>query len=443
MILARFGHRLIEALHAERGTPRDARAFFDQEVFPVLFDTERFLLEAGNTPFGLADKQAKRKPLTPGRRQEVLREFHRKVEDLDPAGNDVMFGGVAREVSATTSGLVTDLGVPSGPEDAYASWVGAALALTVEGGWGVLVDDVRVLVTAFDGWRAYRRFLDGTPKVKQRQLPAWNAHWVAAIGVEEGDRAIPPSVERAMQSDQTAIPTLSWPQLLFGLSGLIEGPRTAYIFKLGQTNSTLGFVRLELPQVERLKVWYERLFANEAGQTWRDLQRLYEAHYRFDVACRDGVLGLRQLEPKGLRAYLPSPQGKRPRPADPDATPLPISLYLTWIIAMLETDGRDLHERARDAARLLLDYEAGAVGGKTDRRRDVETALNPEYGRYRDFVEGLRPLVEKDERLYEPLDALLRTAARLSEEQFRLFLALLRFHVAGLRRTSSTSPVTS
>lgn len=439
MIIAQFGHRLVRAYNAERGTALNARAFFDEEVFPVLFDDEHFLLNAGNTLIGQWDSisvkkdPSKRIPLTLERRREMLLRFHDNVAEADPTGNDVMLGGVALEVSAATSGLLTDLRNPLVSDDVYASWIGAALALVVQGGWGVLVEDDRVLLDTFDGWRAYRRFLKETPGVKSRQLPTWNAHWLGNAASDD-PRAVPFTVETAMEADQSAVPTLGWPQLLFGLARGLNGPRTAYVFKLGQMNSTLGFVRLDLPAISGMSAWYSRLFANEAGQPWRELAALYDTHYRFDEACRDGTLGLRQLEPSGLRVYLSSRSGKKPRQPDPDSTPLPYPLYLTWIVAMLEHDGKDLHERAQEAAQLLLTYEAGALGGKVNRQRDVEAALTPEYGRYHEFVDGLRKLVETEESLYEPLDALLRASARLSEDQFRLFLALLRFHVAGRRR---------
>ena len=72
------------------------------------------------------------------------------------------------------------MGIPITEEDIYASWIGAALGLTVQGGMILLIDAKDVLLTTYDGWKEYRKYLDQTPKLKPLQVNAWNGQWVAS-----------------------------------------------------------------------------------------------------------------------------------------------------------------------------------------------------------------------------------------------------------------------
>jgi len=432
MIISHYGHRLVRVYNRRNGTEHDARSFFDEVLFPVIYGTkedEPFLQDAGNTPFGQADKLAKRIPLTPERRREVLATFHTKMEAAQPTGNDVMFGGSALEATASTSGLLTDLELPFRAEDAYASWLGAALAIGVQGGWCLLVDDEDILYSTFQGWQVYRRFLRETPGFKARQINTWNAHWL--VHVLSHRSSTYPSTITAPEKENASIATLGWPQVLFALSARFDQPQTAYVYKLSQQNSTIGFVQLHLPQVASEVDWFDRLFSNEAALSRDAMMSLYVAHYGFDEACQMGVVGLRALEPKGMRAFYPS--GDKSRMPDPNKTSIPLPIYQTWIVAMLEKDGKDLYRQAVAVADALLDFEDRAVGGKTDRRRALESLL--EQKSRRTFIEKVTAVVEKEPEMFPVLDNLARATMpeRMSPEQFRLFLTLIKFQVAGRR----------
>ncbi|MBE2185200.1 MAG: hypothetical protein IAE99_00320 [Rhodothermales bacterium] len=439
MLLAHYGHRFLDAFNRREGTALTPRQFFDQHLFPVLFDDETFLLDSGNTPFGQADKFSAKNPLTETRRRDVKTLFHSKLDEgTPPAGNDVMFGGIALDATASTSGLLTDLALPIVADDAYASWIGAALALCVQGGWCLLVNDDAVLLETFDGWRAYRRFLQETPgRFKGRQLPTWNAHRLAQVLT--GGSAERLDVVDTLKPDVSALPTLSWAGLLLALSKHLHTATPTYVYKLGQQNSTIGLVTLDLPKVETIGQWYATLSGTSGPDLDAELRRVYDTAFGFDTACTFGIVGTSAMKPSKIEDFTPGGKSKMPDRGKMDAALF--TLYQSWILAMLDPNSQDLNVRAEETAHLLLDFEAAAVGGKMNHKKAVDEALGQTSRRgFVDALTGIIALADANANsdggaTYDALRDLVAATAqdKMSSEQFRLFVTLVRFHVAGLR----------
>lgn len=440
MLLAHYGHRFLDAFNRREGTALTPRQFFDQHLFPVVFDDETFLLETGNSYIGQVDKNQRHRLNSPEDRDGVRVEFHARLGlSKNPSGNSTLFGGPALGASAPTSGLVSDLLLPLNVDDAYASWIGAALALCVEGNWCLLVDDDEILLETFDGWTAYRRFLQKTPgRFKGRQLPTWNAHRLAQrLNGGSGDTL---TVADSIKPDVNALPKISWAVLLLALSRHLHAPTSAYAFRLeGKGNYTIGLVTLDLPKVETIGQWYARLSGTSGPDLDAELRRVYDTAFGFDTACTFGVVGTSAMKPSKIEDFTPGGKSKMPDRGKMDAALF--TLYQSWILAMLDPNSQDLNVRAEETAHLLLDFEASAVGGKMNYKKAVDEALSQTSRRgFVDALTGIIALADANPNTdggatYDTLRDLVTVTApdKMSSEQFRLFVTLVRFHVAGLR----------
>lgn len=176
MYTAYIGRRALDLYneHMHDGDPLSPKKFFDQVFFPVVFDDDDYLMQAGNSKFGQLVRQRKRdkreaqekgiswEDEKPRRRQRALNDFHSLAEGYSEPHNHVVVGGSARKVSATTSGQVTNIDHPVDPDTIYCSWVGAATAIGVSGGLTMLIDEDTTLLALLEGWSQYRTLLSQT-----------------------------------------------------------------------------------------------------------------------------------------------------------------------------------------------------------------------------------------------------------------------------------------
>lgn len=180
-----IGKRLVECVNRRDGTAHTVRGFFDSVYIPMFFGSARMLQNVNNSPFDQAITKQK-KPFTSQLQADCLNQVHSKVQGQAPDAS-FFLGGPASGSTETTSGQVTSMRVPVSEEDIYASWIGAALGLTVQGGMILLIDAEDVLLATYDGWSKYREFLKQTPTLKPLQVNAWNGQWVAAQMQEAQD----------------------------------------------------------------------------------------------------------------------------------------------------------------------------------------------------------------------------------------------------------------
>jgi hypothetical protein len=426
-----IGKRLVACLNHRDGTDFTVRQFFDQVYIPLFFGSARLMQNINNSPFDQAITKQK-KPFTIELQQECLRLVHGKVQDLEPDAS-FFLGGPASGSIETTSGQVTSMRIPVKPDDVYASWIGAALGLTVQGGMALLVDDDAVLLTTYDGWMEYRRYLDQTPAVKPLQINTWNGQWVThRMGRE---RNMMQNI--IVNKDGSALETQGWVQLLFSLSyHFREGPLRpllAYVYSLGQSNKTIGFVRLNLLQVNRLVDLYRQLFTIPAGMQPAAFESLYQTEMSFYSACERTEVGLYALRPKdAFNAQRSVP--KAPTSTDTDKQ-LAFQTYQIWIIAML--NNKELLQRAQDLAEALEHFRQQGERGKVVNKQLVEDLLQKK-GR-RDFIEGLTELLYKDPGHCEIYEQAAADILSLPVDNVALFITLLRFKYAAVTAKKENS----
>ena len=432
MYTAYIGRRVLERYNARHGADHDPRSFFDEVFFPLFFDDERYLMWVNNSKFDQKSKQ--KKSGDPAERREALAAFHTDAAGLKKPHGHLLIGGTARELDSPTSGQVTDLAMPVSADDVYTSWVGAACGIGVAGGFSILLDHDDVLDALMDGWAFYRRWLDQNPTLKPQQIDTWNGWWLMHcfdpyFNPDDALADFQPDTKTGAGKWASQLNTPPWGRVLFALAhSIADVPLTSYVYSLGNTNATIGFIRLDLPQVAYLPQLYERLFGFPGGLNRSAIEKLWETEFGFRRACEQGFIGARALEPKALRKYMPDPRnpGRLPKKPKKESDEITFRIYQTWIIAMLNNE--DLLAQAQRAAEALHDFSKQAKRGKQTHKTMVNEVLSA--GGRRAFVEHLIPIVEEDGTHKELFNELVHSVVKMPAGNVPLFLALLRFKYA-------------
>ncbi len=421
-----IGKRLVECVNRRDGTAYTVREFFDTVYVPLFFGKAPMLQYVNNSPFDQAIGKQK-KVLTDKLIESCLEQVHSKAQGQAPDAS-FFLGGPASGSMETTSGQVTAMRIPVLEEDVYASWIGAALGLTVQGGMILLIDVEDVLLTTYDGWFKYREFLEQTPTLKPLQVTAWNGQWVTSKIGKDAD------FQPALDKDCAALETQKWVRLMFSLSYHYRDNSTnrvlTYVYLLGQSNTTLGFVRLNLFEVNRLVQLYRKLFTVPEGMHAADFERLYDTAESFRFACGHTEIGLSALKPQDVF------RGEKGVPAVPKSTEskkrLAFDTYQTWIIAMLKNE--ELLTRAEEMAAALYQFQQQDQRLKTKKAEMVEKLIKTTN--WKSFVEGLTEVLNEDSGNGELFNQVVVDTASLTSDKVPLFLMLLRFKYAFIKAKS-------
>lgn len=419
-----------------------AQQFFDEVMFPLFFDDEKHLMHVSNSPFFQKPRQEDIDKY--GSKSHAQYAKLKNAIENEPPNMSIYVGFAAKDIEGTTSGQLTDMDFKTDNEEVYASWIGEALAVGVSGGYVVLIDETEILMAVFDGWKYYRKYLQQTPNLKDKQIETWNGQWLCHAISKRFQKERPFDnfeVETAEVLGKLAIPTKQWSQIIFVMAQKYPNKvLTVYSYNLSQTNSTLGFINLYLPEVSEMYDLRDKLFIDYKDTILKDEQiEKLETFFTFKNACKLGSIGLKSIEPAKLREYMPKgsiayAQGKEFKFTD-EKSYYHYSLYKLWIIAMLnKTELLDLATRLAES---LLELEAkrlkdeGKKGnrGKTSLFQDIEdvkTAKN-----LRGFVEALTPLVESGNA--DLLANVVEQVLKMPTDNYPLFITLVGFEYVFLK----------
>ncbi|MEY4905617.1 MAG: hypothetical protein RLZZ292_3432, partial [Bacteroidota bacterium] len=433
MYTSYIGKKFLQLYREKEKKPDDysARQFFDEVLFPSFFDNEQHLMHVGNSPFFQKPKEEDVK-LHGGKGKAQYQNLIREVEAGIPSGA-IFVGYAAKEITATSTGQLTSMKMDIDSEEIYASWIGEALGIGVSGGLVMLIDKSDILLTLFDGWKQYRKFIQQTPNLKDKQIETWNGQWLAHCFKDYFDPSDPLdnlNIETGEVLGKLAIPTKSWSEVVFCLAWKYPNERlTTYAYNLSQTNTTLGFIQLFLPEIQEMYELRDKIFISKDDVLLKDIEiAKLETFYNFRNACRMGTIGLKALEPAKLREFMPSgsvpyAQGKDYKFTDENSK-LNYSLYKLWIIAMLNKT--ELLQLATDTATALLDYDNKGKGdnrGKTDKTQDIKKVKDAKH--IREFIEGLTNIISNTNA--EIFHQLVKQAyIDVAVDNFPLFITLIR-----------------
>jgi len=443
MYTSYIGKKFLQLYREKEKKPDDysARQFFDEVLFPLFFDDEKHLMHVGNSPFFQKPREED-VALHGSKGKAQYQNLIREVEAGIPSGA-IYVGYAAKEMTATSTGQLTTMDFKTNEEDIYASWIGEALGIGVSGGLVMLIDKADILSNLFEGWKQYRNYLKQTPALKDKQIETWNGHWLCHC-FDKNFNAQDPMFNFKVEIEEVlgkmAIPTNSWTKVIFTLSQKYHNDKmmTVYAYNLSQTNTTLGFINIYLPEVRRPFEWRDKVFLNQSELILKDKQiENLETFYKFGNACKMGTIGLKALEPAKLREFMPSgsvqyAQGKNYKFTD-DNSKINFSLYKLWIIAMLNKT--ELLQLAADVANALIALERKNERGKTTQTQSSKELL--EVKSLKSFIDGLTENISEGNAT--TFKNVVEQLVKMPSDNFPLFVTLIRFEYAYQKHHSSTT----
>lgn len=426
MITSNIGKIFLDAYNEKYGTSYDARTFFLEQFYPLFFDQNKYMMTAGNSPLGNPklswdDMIKGKKPFeTPEQRKIRFEKLIKKIEESE-ADASIARGYASLDVTATTSGQVTDLKLPNSQEEIYTSWIGDALGIGVQGGFSILFSNKEILLDIFEGWKLYRTSLNETTMLKGNQINTWNGQWLSHYyDPREYDADMPLAGYNPFNVNKDgiiSIDTQTWTKILIGISKKYRNAQIlGYIYSIGQTNTTIGFIPFNLNQIRRPIHLYEKIFGMSNG---RNVESLWGTAIGFKTACTYGAIGIKAMEPKGLRDYVY--KGKQPKAHNYDN--INYNVYIIWIYAMLNND--ELWEKSQELAKLL--NEASSDKDKsisTKRKNLVETMLNATNKKQ--FIAAATEVVSFIGKIDE-FKGIVKEIHGMPTDNVPYFLTLLRF----------------
>lgn len=426
MIASNIGRKFLDAYNKKYGTDYDAKRFFVEVYYPLFFGHPKYLMTAGNSPLENPkiswDKMISGQiPFeTPENRKDRFDALMSKIE-AGCKDASVAIGYPASDVKefATTSGQVTNIDFSITEEEVFLSWVGAGLGVGVSGGYTILFSDAGILLDLFDGWKVYRNVLETLRPLKGNQIAAWNGQWLAHRYSRVFDRGNPMSNFYPFGTKESkSVDILSWTAILIGIARTYNHPKMlGYVYKIGQMNTTIGFIPFALDRIRKPSELYRKLFRDDGRRS----EKLWGTAMGFAQACQKGVIGLQAMEPKGLREYMN--RGEMPKPPKSEEESISFQTYQIWLLAMLNNE--ELWDKSLEFAKELQAYVRGDKPKSTKRKNQVDSVLSSVNKKQ--FISSLTE-VTASEKIYE----LAKLIHLMPADNVTYFLTLIRFHYAKL-----------
>lgn len=426
MITSVIGRKFLDAYNEREHTRYDAKTFFIEKYYPLFFDAEKYMQWVQNSPFVQMKKGQKVETLSSKERKDKLDELIDKIQNgARDASVAIGYSASDEKGYATTSGQVTNMKVEVSQDEVYLSWMGSSLGVGVQGGFCILFNNPQILLNIYDGWSLYRKALNNNQKLKGNQITSWNGQWLAhRYDRYTYDSEYPMADFEPFQKDADAsmsVSVQSWTKILMNIA--LSSPEQnlmGYVYSYGQTNTTIGFIPFILSQIRRPIDLYIKFF-DMSGRKYAE--SLFGTAFGFDKACQAGVVGIKALEPKGLKDYME--KRKLPKYNDNEEQTIKYHTYQIWIMAML--NNQDLWQCAEEFAHMLQAYSQSSNNAKTDKSNKVKALLNS--SNKKDFIKSLTEIVPD---ICEQAKA-IETAKKVNDmptDNVPYFLTLIRFHYA-------------
>ncbi len=438
MITAVVGRTFLNAYNTKYKKELSPKEFFIDEYFELFYNHPKYLQWITNSPFVQMKSGQKVHLLTDSERIEKLENLHEKVANELPDASFAL-GFPASEIKefASTSGLVSNITIPSNEDEIYLSWIGSGLGIGVAGGYTILFDDAEITLKTYEGWKVYRKYLNDKTleKLRGNQISTWNGQWLSYILSESYDENYDFSIltsEKifAMYTEKIEVNTVFWTKLYFSISQLLpESSLTGYVYGFGQTNKTIGFITFQFKSGRKLKMIYKHLLGDDSTLSIKNFETLFGMHIK--RACELGSIGLHALRPDGLVKYMNESKNISFKNDDDKIN---YFIYKTWLIAMMSKNKEEVTEYTLELARTILRYRNS--GTKNDRKNLVEKELFEAKSK-KGFIEHLTTMVKDlDEQDLSQIKNLKDEIHLMTNEEFGYFSTLLKFDYAYLEKQS-------
>ncbi|WP_461630037.1 hypothetical protein [Labilibaculum euxinus] len=435
MYTSYIGSKFLKLFNKKEETEFSPESFFDEIVFPQFFNNDRHFLNVANSSFF---QSVSKKLLEDGKSIHQIKQerFHKNVKE-DGASLTTMVGYAAQDIMAGTSGQLSNLPLTVTENEMYSSWIGSGFCIAMGAGYSILIDNDKLLLSIFLGWKYYRKVLDQTPNLKGNQIDVWNSHWISHVFSNQFDPKNPldgfqtPEISFNKESGKMAMTSLSWSSVIFTLTKQFSSKTlTVNVFKFGKMNTTLGFINLVLPQIKKFYELRDKIFMSEDSTILKEKEiEELSTFYNFKEACKSGTIGLKAIEPAKLRQFMPKgsvqyAQGKEFK-FNNEESYKQYQLYKIWIIAMLNKT--ELLETATDIAEILVEIESKQEGlSRGTKKTSQESKEFLEIKTLKAFIDGLTMLINKSEKKTE-IKNCLDEILKMPVDSFPLFMALIRF----------------
>lgn len=443
MITSTIGKIFLEAYNKKFCTNYDAKSFFVEVYYPLFFDDNKYLQWVTNSPFVQMKKGQKVETLSKEERKEKLQDFLLKAEKAKSLDASIAPGYPASEEKAfaTTSGQVTNIQLQAETDDIYYSWFGSSLGIGLQGGISILFAEPEILLDLFDGWKIYRDALSNTPKLKGNQVNTWNGQWLAHRYDKDGYFADQPMAnfnpyESKKGDEGMNVRVQIWIKVLIGIARHFQNPRImGYVYSLGQTNTTIGFIPFNLEHIKRPLQLYQQIFGTDEG---KKADELWGTETGLRVCCQKGAIGIEAMQPKGLKPYMNGDKNndiKLPKYAeDNEEQKISFHTYQIWLLAML--NNQELWDMSLEFAKALNAYARSGVKGKTTNSRQIDEVLKATNKR--SFIEALGNIAS-DISDIDNIQKVALVVNNMPTDNVPYFLTLVRFHVSSLNNKKSTN----
>ncbi|MCX8009873.1 MAG: hypothetical protein N3A61_01870, partial [Ignavibacteria bacterium] len=402
-----------------------AEKFFDEVMFPLFFNDQRHLMHVTNSPFfqKVTDNDIK---IFGTKTSAQYSNFKEKIKKGE-YGGDMLVGYGSIDPSATTSGQLSDLKININSEEVYYSWIGQALAISVKGGISILIDKKEILLLLCKGWEDYSLFIDQTPNLKDKQIETWNGNYLIQMLNNPEKKFNFQKVEIEMSSKKLAIQTIEWTKLIFELCKFFKNETIYfYAYVLSQTNTTIGMITAFLKEINEMYELRDLIFIDEKATILSDAQiEKLIPFYSFKQACMRGTIGLKSIEPDGLRKYIPKGSFKFSQGNEIEIQKeTNFFIYKLWIMAMLNK--KELLDLSREFAAVLRkavnEMRSEGRSKTTDRQyiKELFDCKSPIQ-----FIDRITELIDASNS--EMLRQLVEEVVLMPKDNFPLFLTLIKF----------------
>lgn len=442
MITSVVGRTFLTAYNDKFKRDYSPKEFFEEEYWQLFYNHSKYLQWVTNSPFVQMKSGQKPHLLNEQERKEKLEALHEKVTNGEPDASFALgFPASDAKEYASTSGLVSDLTIPSNEDDIYLSWIGSGLGIGVAGGFTILFNDPVITMQTFKGWGIYRKYLNDPvlERFRGNQINTWNGQWLTYSMDSEKFREdfdfSNLENERVFSVDSSLIEvnTVNWSQLFFSLSQQFpKEEKMGYVYGFGQTNKTIGFIPFQFRYGTRIIEVYQQLF-NTTLNNKKDLEALFGMHIK--RACELGSIGILALRPEGITKYMKKDEWEKNIPFKKEDDTLNYQVYKTWLIAMLSKNKEEITDYTLELAKTIQQYRA--AGTKLDRKTLIEKELFASTTK-RGFIEALTKMIKDldgDELL--KIKKLKDEVHLMTNEEYTYFCTLLKFDYAFAEKSQS------
>lgn len=428
MITANIGKTFLQAYNEKNNCNYTAKDFFVEKYYKLFFDHNKYMISAGNSP--LENPKISWEKMRTGQipYESNDKRYDRLTKTLDkinngPADASIALGFPTLDLTATTSGQVTNLNIPTNVDDIYLSWIGCSLGIGVQSGLSILFNNKQILLELYEGWKFYRDYLNSIPSLRGNQINTWNGQWIAhRYNKYSFDKFNPTSSFNPfdnMKNGGIELKTQSWTKVIIGIArNNLETSLTAYVYSLGQMNITIGFIPFELPRIRQPFELYKKYFGtNKTDQ----VELLFGTALGFTKACQMGSIGISALEPKGFKDCLSKGIIPKYYTNDEEKT-INYNTYQIWLLAMLNNE--QLWEKAQQIATLLNTYSLSDKNAKKVKSQEVSNLLSSVNKKQ--FIESLIDIIKGSSNI-DKLEEIAEIIHMMPLDNVPYFLTLIRF----------------